>query len=66
MHAHLRSFIASRVSADAAAATRIAYTGSVSAGNAASYRSLPDCDGFVCGRASLDAATFLEVALAGA
>ena len=33
--------------------------------NAASYRALPECEGFVCGRASLNADEFVAVATAG-
>ena len=65
VHAHLRSYLAANASPSAAERVRIAYTGSVSPANAASYRALPECEGFVCGRASLSADEFLAVALAG-
>ena len=65
VHAHLRSYIADNASASAAERVRIAYTGSVSPANAASYRALPECEGFVCGRASLNADEFVAVATAG-
>ena len=51
----LRKFITKRVSAEAAAACRLTYTGSVNEKNAKDYASLPDVDGFVVGRAGLDA-----------
>mmetsp|Transcript_21110 Transcript_21110/g.25951 ORF Transcript_21110/g.25951 Transcript_21110/m.25951 type:complete len:326 (-) Transcript_21110:372-1349(-) len=51
----LRSFIAKRVNEDAAQTCRLTYTGSVNEENAASYASLADVDGFVVGRAGLDA-----------
>lgn len=65
VHQHIRSLISEAVSPEAASMVRIAYTGSVSPANAASYRELPDVDGFVCGRASLNATDFLAVAVAG-
>ena len=64
VHAHVRSYLATNVSAEAAGRVRIAYTGSVSTGNAASFRAVDDVDGFVCGRASLVADDFLKVACA--
>jgi triosephosphate isomerase len=54
VNAALRAFIRKRVGADAAAACRLTYTGSVNEENAAAYASLPDVDGFVVGRAGLD------------
>jgi triosephosphate isomerase len=54
INAALRAFIRKRVSADAAAACRLTYTGSVNEENAAAYASLADVDGFVVGRAGLD------------
>ena len=62
IHAFLRGYVKDNVSDEAATQVRVAYTGSVSPGNAASYKALPDVDGFVCGRASLDATDFLAVA----
>jgi triosephosphate isomerase len=54
INAELRKFITKRVSADAAAACRLTYTGSVNDENAMAYASLEDVDGFVVGRAGLD------------
>ena len=51
---YLRRLIAESVSADAAAACRLTYTGSVNEMNAAEYASLEDVEGFVVGRAGLD------------
>ena len=65
VHGHVRAFLSSRVSPEAATLARIAYTGSVSTANAPSFVALPDCDGFVCGRASLEADAFIAVARAG-
>jgi triosephosphate isomerase len=41
--------------------SRFVYTGSVNAENAPSYAALPDVDGFVVGRAGLDAAQLLTI-----
>lgn len=54
INAALRAFITKNVSADAAAACHLTYTGSVNEENAASYAELEDVDGFVVGRAGLD------------
>jgi len=62
VHAHVRAWLGANVSAEVAEATRIAYTGSVSASNAASFAACADVDGFVCGRASLSASDFVTVA----
>lgn len=51
---YLRRLIATSVSADAAAACRLTYTGSVNEQNAVEYASLEDVEGFVVGRAGLD------------
>ena len=53
VHAALRKWIGDNVSAEAAAATRIIYGGSVNGANAASLAALPDVDGFLVGGASL-------------
>ncbi|KAA0175132.1 hypothetical protein FNF27_03430 [Cafeteria roenbergensis] len=53
VHAALRKWISDNVSAEAAAATRIIYGGSVNGANAASLAALPDVDGFLVGGASL-------------
>ena len=50
----LRKFITERAGAEAAAACRLTYTGSVNEKNAAAYASLEDIEGFVVGRAGLD------------
>lgn len=54
INAYLRRLITKRVSADAAAACRLTYTGSVNEKNAADYASLEEVEGFVVGRAGLD------------
>lgn len=51
----LRSYISEWYGIDAATACRFTYTGSVDDKNCMSYSSLPDVDGFVVGRAGLDA-----------
>ena len=53
MHAELRKWLADKVSADASAATRIIYGGSVTAANAKEIGAKPDVDGFLVGGASL-------------
>mmetsp|Transcript_7497 Transcript_7497/g.9770 ORF Transcript_7497/g.9770 Transcript_7497/m.9770 type:complete len:269 (+) Transcript_7497:60-866(+) len=55
IHSALRDWITNNVSADAAQACRITYTGSVNENNAAGYAALSEVDGFVVGRAGLDA-----------
>ena len=37
------------------------YTGSVTVANCRALAAQPDVDGFICGRASLDADTFFEI-----
>lgn len=59
--AMLRSWVADSVSTAAGQAVRLVYTGSVNAENAASYAVLPDNNGFVVGRAGLDANKLLEI-----
>jgi triosephosphate isomerase len=61
INAELRKFITKRVSADAAAACRLTYTGSVNEENAVAYASLEDVDGFVVGRAGLDMAKLRSI-----
>ena len=51
----LRSYISKWYGIDAASACRFTYTGSVDDQNCLYYSSLPDVDGFVVGRAGLDA-----------
>lgn len=54
INAYLRKIITELVSADAAAACRLTYTGSVNEKNAVDYASLEEVEGFVVGRAGLD------------
>ena len=61
INSELRSFIAKRVNEDAAAACRLTYTGSVNEENAAAYATLADVDGFVVGRAGLDASKLRSI-----
>lgn len=60
--AALRQTIAEVRGADAAAATRILYGGSVKSGNIASFMRQPDVDGALVGGASLDAGEFAAIA----
>lgn len=53
VHAALRKWLADNVSAEVAAATRILYGGSVSAGNCRELATKPDIDGFLVGGAAL-------------
>ena len=53
--------VAEVAGADAAAAVRIQYGGSVKAGNAAELMSQPDIDGALVGGASLKADSFLRI-----
>lgn len=55
IHTALREYIAKHVSREAAEACRITYTGSVNTKNAEGYSGLSEVDGFVVGRAGLDA-----------
>lgn len=55
IHKMLRNHIRETVSPAAAAACRITYTGSVNEENAAAYAALSEVEGFVLGRAGLDA-----------
>ena len=52
-HAFVRSWLASNVSADVAANTRVIYGGSVNAANCGELAGLDDVDGFLVGGASL-------------
>jgi len=61
IHSALRQYIQTSVSDKAAKACRITYTGSVSPQNAAGYAELPDVDGFVVGRAGLDAVKLASI-----
>jgi len=55
IHDALRNYLFKNVSEKAAEACRITYTGSVNPQNAESYAKQSDVDGFVVGRAGLDA-----------
>jgi triosephosphate isomerase len=59
--AALRAVIAESLSADAAAATRILYGGSVKSGNIAGFMREPNVDGALVGGASLDIAEFAAI-----
>lgn len=60
--AHLRAALASAHGERVAAAVRILYGGSVSAGNAGAFMAEPDVDGVLVGGASLDAGAFARIA----
>jgi triosephosphate isomerase len=60
----LRAWIRDKVSARAASACRLVYTGSVNEENANDYAVLPDNDGFVVGRAGLNASKLIRVCAA--
>jgi triosephosphate isomerase len=57
----VRTVVAARFGADAAAAVRIQYGGSVKPGNAAELMAQPDIDGALVGGASLDADDFARI-----
>jgi triosephosphate isomerase len=59
--AHIRGVVDGLVGAEAAAAVRIQYGGSVRPENAAELVGQPDVDGALVGGASLDAATFAAI-----
>ncbi|WP_291040798.1 triose-phosphate isomerase [Herbiconiux sp.] len=59
--AALRAVVAESLSADAAAATRILYGGSVKSGNIAGFMREPNVDGALVGGASLDIAEFAAI-----
>ena len=63
-HRRIRGRLADLFGADAAAACRVIYGGSVKPGNAADLMAQPDVDGALVGGASLDAASFAEIAAA--
>ena len=60
MHAFIRNLIATRAP-ELAATSRILYGGSVNADNAAHIFAMPDIDGGLVGRSSLDADSFRQV-----
>ncbi|MFZ5827130.1 MAG: triose-phosphate isomerase [Bacillota bacterium] len=57
----IRGVMAERFGAEAAAAVRIQYGGSVKPGNIADYMAQPDIDGALVGGASLDPASFAAI-----
>ncbi len=59
--AHIRAVLSGTVGAEAAAAIRIQYGGSVNADNTAELLAQPDVDGLLVGGASLQAASFAAV-----
>jgi len=59
--AMLRAWVSTQAGEAAGKAVRMVYTGSVNEGNAESYAVLPDNDGFVVGRAGLDADKLLAI-----
>ena len=61
MCAHIRSVVAAEFGADAAAAVRIQYGGSVKPGNIAELMGQPDIDGALVGGASLDPDEFAAI-----
>jgi triosephosphate isomerase len=63
VHSKIRAHL-SQIDAKIAAALRILYGGSVKADNAASLFKMPDIDGALVGGASLDAASFAQIAQA--
>jgi len=65
MCAMVRSTIGDLAGADAAAAVRIQYGGSVKPGNAAELMGRPDIDGALVGGASLDADEFAQIVTYG-
>lgn len=59
--AAIRGVVAEAAGAEAAAAVRIQYGGSVKPGNVADYMAQPDIDGALVGGASLDPASFAAI-----
>lgn len=66
VHAMVRRLLGDKYDAEAAAATRIQYGGSVKPANAAELLARPDIDGALVGGASLKAEDFAAIAEAGA
>jgi triosephosphate isomerase len=66
MAAGVRGAVMNLVGAEAAAAVRVQYGGSVTSDNAAAMLGCPDVDGLLVGGASLDAVGFSAIAHAGA
>ncbi|HEX3481194.1 MAG TPA: triose-phosphate isomerase [Kofleriaceae bacterium] len=61
VHAHIRRRLAERLGAEAAAAIRIQYGGSVKPGNAEALMAEADIDGALVGGASLEATDFVAI-----
>mmetsp|Transcript_13846 Transcript_13846/g.43826 ORF Transcript_13846/g.43826 Transcript_13846/m.43826 type:complete len:293 (+) Transcript_13846:69-947(+) len=61
VHASLRAWLQQHAGEAAARACRFVYTGSVNEQNAEDYARLPDVDGFVVGRAGLDAGKLTSI-----
>ncbi|KAJ1636760.1 Triosephosphate isomerase [Pavlovales sp. CCMP2436] len=61
VHSEIRSWLKSHAGTEAASKCRLVYTGSVNATNCGAYAVLPDVDGFVVGRAGLEASALLEI-----
>ena len=61
IHVHLRQWITRQISEEAARACRITYTGSVNEENAMGYADLSEVDGFVIGRAGLNATKLTSI-----
>jgi triosephosphate isomerase len=61
IHSEIRSWLRQHAGEDAASSCRLVYTGSVNVQNAESYAALADVDGFVVGRAGLDAEALLAI-----
>ncbi|MCG8594282.1 MAG: triose-phosphate isomerase [Kiloniellales bacterium] len=64
VHGGVRRWLEARLGAEAAAAVRILYGGSMKPGNAAELLAVPDVDGGLIGGASLKAEDFLAIARA--
>lgn len=62
VHAHIRAHLTGSLGADAAAAMRVLYGGSMKPGNAADLLAQPDIDGGLIGGAALKAGDFLAIA----
>jgi len=61
VHAHIRKRLGEKLGAEAAAAIRIQYGGSVKANNAVALMGQADIDGALVGGASLEAADFIAI-----
>ncbi|KAH3760401.1 Triosephosphate isomerase [Pelomyxa schiedti] len=61
VHAYIRAWLTSHVSAEVSATCRILYGGSVTPANCMELATQPDIDGFLVGGASLDAAKLVPI-----